>query len=163
MLIDRSGPIPDPWPRVEGDAALPAQGLALVDLDRLGEARAAGLTVGVHLPNTTDPRGLAGALDGVALVSVAFPSFADGRGFSIARCLRALGFAGRLRATGPVIADQFGYLLEAGFDEAKIPDDVARRQPPEQWLATLARVTLGYQRGVGGGRGSILDRRHGHG
>ena len=31
----------------------------------------------------------------------------DGRGFSIGARLRAMGYVGRLRAAGPLIADQF--------------------------------------------------------
>ena len=96
--------------------------------------------------------------DRLSLISVDFPSFADGRGFSIGRCLRRVGFKGRLRATGPVISDQFDYLLACGFDEASLPDSVAERQPPEHWAATPGRITLGYQRGLAG-RGSILDAR----
>jgi len=161
MLIDATGAITDPWPRIEGDAALPAAGRALVDLNRLDEALQTGLTLGVHVPNDTDPERLAPHFERLALISVAFPSFADGRGFSIARRLRRRGYRGRLRATGPVIADQFTYLCQVGFDEIALPDPVAARQPVEQWLAQPARITLGYQRGMPG-RGSILDRRRGH-
>ena len=74
--------------------------------------------------------------------------------------MRALGFTGRLRATGPVIADQFAYLIACGFDEARIPDALAERQPAEQWLAQLTRISAGYQRGYGAAR-SILDERMG--
>ncbi|NIP75920.1 MAG: DUF934 domain-containing protein, partial [Xanthomonadales bacterium] len=62
--------------------------------------------------------------------------------------LRALGFEGRLRASGPVISDQFDFLLACGFDEVLLPDDVAERQPPEHWTANPGRITLGYQRGL---------------
>ena len=41
---------------------------------------------------------------GLEMIRVNFPSFADGRGFSIARQLRLRGFAGRLRACGHVLA-----------------------------------------------------------
>jgi len=162
MLLDRSGPIADAWTRVGPGEALPQSGLAIVELDRLAEARGTALTLGLHIPNDTDPRALVGDFDRLALISVDFPSFADGRGFSIARCLRQIGYEGRLRATGPVIADQFTYLLQVGFDEVAVPLELAARQPAEQWIAQRAHVTLGYQRGVPG-RGAILDRRHGDG
>ena len=37
---------------------------------------------------------------------IAFPAMGDGRGFSIARRLRAMGYRGVLRAKGPLVADQ---------------------------------------------------------
>ena len=46
-------------------------------------------------PSALDP-----TLEQVDLISIAFPNYSDGRGFSIARQLRNMGFAGRLRAHG---------------------------------------------------------------
>jgi uncharacterized protein (DUF934 family) len=71
---------------------------------------------------------------GADLVIVAFPAFSDGRGFTLARHLRALGYTGRLRARGHVIADQYAMARRAGFDEVEISDDLAARQPADQWL-----------------------------
>jgi len=71
---------------------------------------------------------------GVDLVTVAFPAFSDGRGFTLARHLRARGYHGRLRALGHVIADQYTMARRAGFDEVEISDDLAARQPASQWL-----------------------------
>ena len=67
------------------------------------------------------------------LIRVAFPSFADGRGFTIARVLRRRGYTGRLRAAGHVIADQYAMARRSGFDEVEISDDLAARQPASQW------------------------------
>jgi uncharacterized protein (DUF934 family) len=80
------------------------------------------------------PHALPRQFDGVDLIRVAFPSSADGRGFSLARHLRALGYKGRLRAKGHVIADQYAMARRCGFDEIEIPDDLARRQPADQWV-----------------------------
>ncbi|MEO0621012.1 MAG: DUF934 domain-containing protein [Pseudomonadota bacterium] len=162
LLLDRTGVIDDLWPRIGEEDPLPEAGRALVDYRRLGEAAKTGLELGLHLPNDTEPDALVDRFGRLALISVEFPSFADGRGFSIGRCLRDRGFAGRLRASGPVIADQFAYLLEVGFDEVAVADSVAARQGVESWLAALGEITLGYQRGIG--RPSILDqRRSAHG
>ncbi len=158
QLIDRNGPAEDIWMVLGADDPLPAGGSVIVPLERLDEGLASGLELGVHLPNDTDPEAVQPYFDRLSLISVDFPSFADGRGFSIGHCLRALGYQGRLRATGPVISDQFDYLLACGFDEVSLPDSVAERQPPEHWVATPGRITLGYQRGLAG-RGSILDAR----
>ena len=158
LLIDRTGAIADRWLVIDGEEPLPAEGPVILPLDRIAEAEGRPET-GIHLPNDTDPRALVARFPDLALVSVEFPSFADGRGFSIGRSLRELGYAGRLRATGPVIADQFAYLLECGFDEVAVPEDVARRQPVEHWMAQLTRIGLAYQRGRTG-RSSIPEKRH---
>ena len=156
QLLDRTGLIDDLWPLVTDE--LPAEGRALIPFARIEEALSTGLEIGVEVPNNLDPAEITPHLGRLAMISVDFPSFADGRGFSIGRKLRAEGFLGRLRASGPVISDQFTYLLQCGFDEVALPDHVAERQPIEDWLAQLSLVTTGYQRGIEG-RGSILDQR----
>lgn len=80
------------------------------------------------------PEALPASFDGVEMIRVAFPAFSDGRGFSLARHLRARGYTGRLRAKGHVIADQYAMARRAGFDEVEIADDLAERQPAEQWV-----------------------------
>ena len=44
-----------------------------------------------------------------------------------------MGYRGRLRAAGHVIADQYAMARRAGFDEVEISDDLAARQPEDQW------------------------------
>ena len=87
----------------------------------------------VEFPNDRDPADLLPWLHRLEMIRVAFPAMADGRGFSIARRLRAMGYAGRLRAAGPLIADQFRAARSVGFDEIEVPESVAERQPPAQW------------------------------
>jgi uncharacterized protein (DUF934 family) len=87
----------------------------------------------VDLLNTDDPVALTGHLDRLTLIRVAFPAFNDGRAFTIARRLREMGYRGKLLAKGPVIADQYAMLRRVGFDGAEIPDDLAARQPADQW------------------------------
>jgi uncharacterized protein (DUF934 family) len=88
----------------------------------------------VDLANTDDPEALRAALPDLNLIRIAFPAFSDGRAFTIARRLRMMGYTGTLRAFGPVIADQYAMLRRTGFDEVEIPDDLAARQPEDQWL-----------------------------
>ena len=88
----------------------------------------------LDLPSDADPQALKDRLDSLRMVRVDFPSFADGRGFTIARQLRLLGYKGHLRAKGHVIADQYAMARRAGFDEVEISDDLAERQPEDQWL-----------------------------
>ena len=68
------------------------------------------------------------------LIAIDFPSMTDGRGFSLARRLRDIGYKGRLRAVGKLIADQYAMARRVGFDEVQITADLAKRQPQEQWL-----------------------------
>ncbi|WP_264213153.1 DUF934 domain-containing protein [Leisingera thetidis] len=95
------------------------------------------------------------ALDGVELVRVHFPSFADGRGFTLARQLRLKGYDGRLRAFGHVIADQYAMARRSGFDEVELSDDLAARQPENQWLARANWQDHSYQARL---RGSTAAR-----
>lgn len=163
-LRDDAGPVDDRWTRVEPGA--PLQGPSILTLED-AEARGAALDglaaadLGLHIPNDAAVETVAPWFDRVALISVDFPSFADGRGFSLARSLRARGFDGRLRAAGPVIADQYAYLRACGFDEVETPDRVSNRQPEPQWAAAAARMTLSYQRGyaAAGGPRNILEAR----
>lgn len=157
-LRDRNGERPDSWYRTETPAG---DGASLVPFARLEEALAVAgnRTLGVEIGNTVKPEALLPHLDRLALVAIAFPSFADGRGFSLARALRNAGYAGTLRAVGPLIADQFAYALACGFDEVELPEAVAARQPVSQWLAALGAMRFGYQTNLPGGGQSILERR----
>ncbi len=69
----------------------------------------------------------------IEMIRIDFPSSADGRGFTIARALRLRGYTGRLRAKGHVIADQYAMARRAGFDEVEVNDEIAVRQPADQW------------------------------
>ncbi|MDF2142749.1 DUF934 domain-containing protein [Paenirhodobacter sp. CAU 1674] len=89
----------------------------------------------VDLAPDTAPDQLAQLTSGADLVRIAFPAFSDGRGFTLARRLRDLGYAGRLRAAGHVIADQYAMARRSGFDEVEISADLAARQPAAQWAA----------------------------
>ncbi|MDZ4135691.1 MAG: DUF934 domain-containing protein [Paracoccaceae bacterium] len=116
VIVTDTGFAPDTW------------GAGFVTL-----ADIAGHQGAVDLVNTDDPAALAPHLAGLALIRVAFPAFSDGRGFTLARRLRAMGFAGRLRAQGHVLADQYAMARRVGFDEVEISDDLAQRQPVGQW------------------------------
>ena len=87
----------------------------------------------LDLASDADPVGL--DFNGIVMIRVDFPSFADGRGFTIARQLRLRGYTGRLRAKGHVIADQYAMARRAGFDEVEIDASLAQRQTEPDWLA----------------------------
>ena len=88
----------------------------------------------LDLAHTDDPTLVEPHLAGLTLIRISFPAFSDGRAFTIARRLRMAGYAGELRAMGPVIADQYAMARRVGFDTVEIPDDLAARQPQDQWI-----------------------------
>jgi uncharacterized protein (DUF934 family) len=153
--------VEDGWRRLADEETLPKSGKAIVSLARLEHALAslpAGVSLGVNLPNTTEPAALAAALPRLELIEIAFPAFADGRGFSLARLIRRAGFKGELRASGRLLADQYAHALGCGFDTVEIPDDIAGRQDEAKWRAARAAHARTYQRGYVA-PGSILDAR----
>lgn len=86
----------------------------------------------IDLPSDTDPQTLGQYLNAEG-IRIAFPAFSDGRGFTLARMLRAKGYAGHLRAQGHVICEQYTMARRSGFDDVEISDDLAARQPEELW------------------------------
>ncbi len=120
--------------------------------DRGGDFQSPDLpgATALDLAPDADVSVLQGRLEGVDIIRIAFPAFSDGRGFTMARRLRMMGFAGRLRAAGHVIADQYAMARRAGFDEVEITPDLARRQPWEQWQARADWRTHDYQKRLRG-------------
>ncbi len=99
----------------------------------------------VDVAPSDDVADLGGHLDRLKLIRVGFPSSADGRGFTLARRIRAMGYTGRLRARGHVLADQYAMARRSGFDEVEIDADLAARQPQDQWLARADWRAHDYQ------------------
>lgn len=118
--------------------------LSFTPLDQLA-ANDPAPAIAVDLTSDTDPSVLQGQLQSIDLIRIDFPSFADGRGFTIAGRLRMMGFQGRLRARGHVIADQYAMARRSGFDEVEIDAELAARQPEEQWLARRNWTAHDYQ------------------
>ncbi|SLN35015.1 hypothetical protein TRL7639_01626 [Falsiruegeria litorea R37] len=106
---------------------------------------AANDVVALDVASDTNPDELIDRLGAAKMVRVDFPSFADGRGFTIARTLRLKGFTGRLRAKGHVLADQYAMARRSGFDEVEIDQHLANRQPEDQWLARANWKDHDYQ------------------
>ena len=72
-------------------------------------------------------------LEGVQRIDLHFPKFTDGRAYSQAFILRRRrGFAGEIRATGDVLADQLVQMQRTGFSSAVLRADqrldIAQRQ-----------------------------------
>ncbi len=104
-------------------------------LDHAGRA-------GVALQPTDDPVGLQPWLAQLALITVNFPAFTDGRGYSIARLLRERhGYAGQLRAVGDVFKDQLFYLSRVGFDAFLLREG----EDAQDAISALDTFTEAYQ------------------
>lgn len=99
----------------------------------------------VDIAHTDAPEALVAYLADLTLIRIHTPAFNDGRAFTIARRLRALGYTGTLRACGPMIVDQYPMARRVGFDELEIPDALAARQPESQWIARRDWQAHDYQ------------------
>ena len=112
----------------------------LITSDGMAAAAADGGAV-LTLAPESDGSALEAAARHSGVVRIAFSAMGDGRGFSLARRLRAAGFEGRLRAAGPLIADQFAALARVGFDEVELAPESAVRLPAGASL----RAPAGYR------------------
>lgn len=94
----------------------------------------------IDLPADADPAALAPHFARTSVIRIPFRSFADGRGLTLARELRRLGFRGRIRAAGHLISDQWPLARACGIDEAEISALQAARQPAPAWRARKGRI-----------------------
>ncbi len=152
MPLIKNGQIADDtWQVLEDDAPLPEQGDVIVALERflaeIDQIRTRSGRTGIAIENTVDPQEVTAHLDDLDLIALDFPAFTDGRAYSQARQLRTKqGYTGELRATGNVLADQAGFLLQVGFDAFEVAAD----QSLDVWNKAANSMALAYQRGYGG-------------
>ena len=99
----------------------------------------------LDLPNDADVALVSNLFSRLTAIRIEFASFTDGRGFSLARQLRASGYTGRLRAYGHLIPDQYCHARRCGFDEVEIKDIQSQRQPQKQWLDNAEQGRKTYQ------------------
>ncbi|RMF16384.1 MAG: DUF934 domain-containing protein [Gammaproteobacteria bacterium] len=80
-------------------------------------------SLGVWLDSDEAPEDIADDVNRFAVIAVHFPTFADGRGYSIGRLLRErYGFKGALRAMGDIFKDNLFYLKRCGFNAFALPE-----------------------------------------
>jgi len=80
--------------------------------------------IGVWLASDERAEALKDDLSALPLIAIDFPTFVDGRGYSIAYQLRTrLGYAGELRAIGDVLRDQLFYMARVGFNAFATRED----------------------------------------
>lgn len=149
-LIDRHGPRADDWIlAADPQAEVPDGARVLLPLARWqaesAQWRTRAAALGVLLGPADDPAQVAPDLGALALVAVDFPSFTDGRGYSIARLLRERhGWRGELRAVGEVLRDQLFYLARCGFDAFALADG----EDAQAALAGFSVFSEAYQGGT---------------
>ena len=122
----------DQWQRLDDEDALPEEGAIVVSTERWSDLRGRNSLdaweVGVAVGEGDPIEDLVADLDRIAMVSLSFPAFTDGRAYSSARLLRERhGFEGEIRAEGDVLLDQIPYMLRCGFDSFAIRDEATRR------------------------------------
>lgn len=87
-------------------------------------ALAARKDIAVWLASDERPEQLKEDIAALPLIAVDFPTFSDGRGYSIAFNLRSrLGYDGEIRAIGDVLRDQLFYMQRVGFDAFATRED----------------------------------------
>ncbi|MBI3146327.1 MAG: DUF934 domain-containing protein [Pseudogulbenkiania sp.] len=102
-------------------------------------------TTGVWIASDDEYEDFAGELLGLPLIAVDFPSFRDGRGYSVAYLLRTrYGYCGELRAIGDVLRDQLFYMHRCGFDSFEVRAD----KDIQDALKGLTAYTIRYQGSV---------------
>ena len=97
-------------------------------------------------------------LGALKTITVHFPAFTDGRGFSIARQLRRLGYEGDLIARGHLVPEQHLLARDTGFDAVAVPTELFERHTAKAWADALSDFPAAYQRNSRS-RVSIPDRR----
>ncbi len=147
LLIDRQV-AENHWVLVEpeeGQALADAiQGLdfVLLPLAQVSEFESLNINnIGVKLNSDSNIDGLISWLPKVSLIAIDFPVFRDGRGFSLARQIRRLGYQGELRAIGQFARDQLGYLERCGFNAFDFAGDL----PSEALLGAFDEISVRYQ------------------
>jgi uncharacterized protein (DUF934 family) len=103
----------------------------------------------IDLPPDADLSLLKGNLNKFKIIRIDFPTFADGRGFTLAKLIRIRGFTGHLRAKGHIISDQYAMLRRSGFDDVEISQELAERQPEAEWLFRSNWKEHDYQKRIG--------------
>ncbi|OWW20212.1 DUF934 domain-containing protein [Noviherbaspirillum denitrificans] len=85
------------------------------------------------------------ALSKMQLIAIDFPTFRDGRGYSIATLLRSrYGWTGELRAIGDVLRDQLNFMRRCGFDAFAVRAD----KDIHDALKSFSHYTVRYQGAV---------------
>jgi uncharacterized protein (DUF934 family) len=121
LATGEDGPLPHPSP---ADQLLLSLEQWHAVRSHWSEQVTTGKRLGLRLDNDADVEALKADLPRLALITLAFPKWTDGRAYTQARLLRArLGFQGEIRATGEVLVDMLPLLHRTGFDAVQLRAD----------------------------------------
>jgi uncharacterized protein (DUF934 family) len=125
-LLRQRDIVADDW-RYAGEADAAEAAALIVPLAQLlGNADAliaSHARLGVRVSPATRLEDFAAYLPRLALVAIEFPGPGDGRGYSLARLLRARQhFTGEIRAVGAVKRDQVFFMTRCGFDSLELAE-----------------------------------------
>lgn len=114
--------VEDGWVHFNGEGDLP-DGDVIVSRKVWGDHRDAliGRIIGLKLDPSDQVKEIKDDLGYFDLIAIDFPSFNDGRGYSMAKILRdRLGYGKEIRAVGDIMRDQLFYLQRCGFNAYEI-------------------------------------------
>lgn len=152
--------IDDPWVHIADEVAIPASGPVIVGLKRWRELRKSLIKrkdpVGVRLQSDHTAGDVAGDLEHLGVVALAFPAFKDGRAYSNARRLRERhGYTGEIRAIGNVLRDQYLFMRRCGFDALEVKEG----ETEQDWQNATQAIGVFYQPAADG-RETAMQLRH---
>lgn len=124
--------IADPWHAFERSIAPADAAYVHVPLAEFLEKRDTYLAnphpLGLAIGAGDDVEKIAGDLGRFASISIDFPAFTDGRGYSSARLLvERYGYEGELRAVGDILVDQLVFLRRCGINAFVVTNDATRK------------------------------------
>ena len=109
------------------------------------------------LESTDDLAAIADRIGSLTTIAINFPTYGDGRGYSIARLLRErYGYKGELRAVGEVARDHLHAMAQCGFDAFQLRAGENRQEAleafddfSEQYQATASQPAPLFRRRSG--------------
>lgn len=121
---------PDEWVVLNKDQKFDAEAIDVPTLVHWSQAQGLPASlhrqapIGIWIDTETPQESLDTLPLHVPVIGVYFPTFTDGRGFSLGRMLREQrAFQGELRAIGNFMQDQLFYLRRCGFDTFVVDDN----------------------------------------
>jgi uncharacterized protein (DUF934 family) len=149
LIKDRQLVANDPWQRVADDETI--TDFSIISLTRWQENQnelkplAQAGKLAVHLESSETADLLGNDAQHFALITIDFPKFADGRGYSAARLLRERhGYEGELRSVGDVLIDQLFFMQRCGFTSFALRED----QDLDDAIAAFNTFSVCYQNDV---------------
>jgi uncharacterized protein (DUF934 family) len=140
QIISRREIVADEW-RYPGEAGA---GPAVLSLPQLLAMQSVAVGTAVQVEPDEDVEQLAPFLGKIVLLVIHFPKNGEGRGFSQARIVRErYGYAGAMRASGPIKRDYLYLLARCGFDSF----DLDPGEDLTSAVTALDAFTVAYQRG----------------